>query len=128
MKEEKIIVFDGVCGLCNYAVTLLINIDTQKRFKYTALQGRYVEKLDIEEGIDSIIFYENGQLYYKSTAILRIVRSLGGLWVTSGIFYIIPRFVRDYIYDSIAKYRYRIFGKEQICRMPKEGEEKLFLD
>ncbi len=125
---QKVIFFDGACGLCNTSIEMLIRLDKHKTFKYTSLQGEYVKTLDIEEELDSIIFDEEGMLYYKSTAILRILRSLGGVWVLSNIFYIIPRFLRDFIYDVIAKYRYKLFGKIHSCRMPNKGEEKLFID
>lgn len=102
-------------------------MDEQKKFKYTSLQGEFVKTLDIPNDIDSIIFYQDGKLYYKSNAILKILRSLGGIWVFTNIFYIIPTFVRDYIYDLIAKYRYKIFGKLESCRMPGEDEKALFI-
>jgi len=124
----KIIIFDGICNLCNKSIGLLIILDKEKQFKYTSLQGEYVKKLNLKEGIDSIVFYEDGELYYKSTAILKIFKSVGGVWAFSSIFYVIPRRVRDFIYDIIAKYRYKIFGKMQSCRMPKKGEEELFID
>jgi len=125
---HQVILFDGVCGLCNKSVDILIKMDRRKRFKYTSLQGEYVKTLDIEPDIDSIIFYQDGAVYYKSTAILKILQALGGLWVMTRVFYLIPRVLRDFIYDSIAKYRYRIFGKLESCRMPKEDEKDLFID
>ena len=127
-KEKRIIIFDGVCGLCNKSVDILIKLDRHKIFQYTSLQGEFVKTLDIEPDIDSIVFYEDGNLYYKSTAILKILRSLGGIWIMSNIFYLIPKIIRDFIYDVMAKYRYKIFGKMDNCRMPKEGEEELFID
>ena len=126
--KERIIVFDGICGLCNKSIDLLMKLDTQKHFRYTSLQGKFVKTLGIAQDIDSIIFYEDGILYYKSTAILKILRSLGGIWIIGNIFYLIPNVIRDFIYDIIAKYRYKIFGKRESCRMPKEGEEELFID
>jgi predicted DCC family thiol-disulfide oxidoreductase YuxK len=125
---DKVVVFDGVCGLCNKSLSLLIRIDKNKTLRYTSLQGEYVKELDIEKDIDSIVFYEEGKLYYKSTAVLKIVRSLGGVWGVVNIFYIIPPFIRDAMYDVIAKYRYKIFGKMDSCRMPNKEEEGLFLD
>lgn len=127
-KHEKIIIFDGICGFCNKSVDILIKIDRQKRFKYTSLQGEFVKTLDIEPNIDSIIFYDDGTVYYKSTAILKIFQVLGGIWKVTAIFYLIPHVIRDFIYDVIAKYRYKIFGKRECCRMPKVGEQALFLD
>lgn len=105
-----------------------MRLDKNKTLKYTSLQGEYVKQLDVENGIDSIIFYDEGKLYYKSTAILKILRSLGGVWILANIFYLIPAFIRDTIYDLIAKYRYKIFGKMETCRMPKAGEQELFID
>lgn len=127
-QREKIIIFDGICGLCNKSIDILMKLDTQKIFQYTSLQGEFVKTLDIKPEIDSIIFYEDGYVYYKSTAILKIFRSLGGIWILTQFFYIIPKVLRDFIYDVIAKYRYGIFGKMQSCRMPKEGELELFID
>ena len=128
MQKERIIIFDGVCGFCNQSINLLLKLDKEQIFKYTSLQGEYVKQLAIPKDLDSIVFYEEGKLYYKSTAILKIVRSLGGVWRVATIFLIIPRFIRDFIYDIIAKYRYHIFGKLESCRMPTAEEEALFLD
>ena len=125
---QKVIIFDGICGLCNKSIDILIRLDKNKIFKYTSLQGEYVKILGIDEEIDSIIFYDNSTLYYKSTAILKILRGLGGIWILSNIFYIIPKGVRDFIYDIIAKYRYDTFGKKESCRMPTEDEVALFID
>ncbi len=128
MQKERIIIFDGVCGFCNQSINLLSKLDKEQIFKYTSLQGEYVKQLEIPKDLDSIVFYEEGKLYYKSTAILKIVRSLGGVWRVATIFLIIPRFIRDFIYDIIAKYRYHIFGKLESCRMPSEEEMGLFLE
>ena len=125
---QRIIIFDGLCGLCNKSIDLLIKLDKYKVLQYTSLQGKFVKALNIEADIDSVIFYEDDTIYYRSTAILKILRSLGGGWIFVNIFYLIPRFLRDAIYDIIAKYHYIIFGKMESCRMLKEGEEKLFLD
>lgn len=127
-NSEQIIIFDGICGLCNRSVDILIKLDSQKQFKYTSLQGTFVKTLEINPNIDSIIFYGDSTLYYKSTAILKIFNALGGLWKLANIFYVIPRVVRDFIYDIIAKYRYNIFGKMESCRMPKSEEQALFID
>ena len=127
-NPKKIIIYDGICGLCNKSVDILIKLDRKKNFLYTSLQGEFIKTLNIEPEIDSIIYYENEELYYKSTAILKILDSLGGIWIWTNIFYIIPRVIRDFIYDLIAKYRYTIFGKMVHCRIPKKEEEELFID
>ena len=128
IHSKKVVLFDGVCGLCDRSIKLLIWLDKKSLLKYTPIQGEFIKTLEIEPDIDSIIFYDEGTLYYKSTAILHILRSLGGIWVFTNVFYIIPKVVRDFIYDVIAKYRYKIFGKLESCRMLKEGEQELFLD
>jgi len=127
-NTRKIIIFDGICGLCNKSVDILIKIDTEKIFTYTSLQGEFVKTLDIEANIDSIIFYTDGTVYYKSTAILKIFQALGGIWKITAIFYLIPKMIRDYLYDTIAKYRYKIFGKREHCRLPDADVEDLFID
>ena len=127
-QSEKIIIFDGVCGLCNRSIDILIKLDRQKILQYTSLQGEFFKTLKTEPDIDSIIFYEDGILYYKSTAILKIFQALGGVWKITAIFYLIPKVIRDFLYDLIAKYRYRIFGKMASCRMPQKDERDLFIN
>ena len=127
-KEERVIIFDGICGFCNKAVDILIKLDRHQRFKYTSLQGNYIKTLPIKPNIDSIVYYTEGKLYYKSAAILKILNDLGGLWRITNIFYLLPTFIRDWLYDLIAKYRYKIFGKLERCRVPDKGEKALFIE
>jgi predicted DCC family thiol-disulfide oxidoreductase YuxK len=121
----KIVIYDGVCGLCNHSVKLLIRLDKNKILRYTSLQGEFVKTVALDADIDSIVFYDEGRLYYKSSAILKILRSLGGFWVMVTFFYGVPRFIRDALYDVVAKYRQRFFKSEH-CRMILEQE--LFLE
>jgi len=123
----KIVIYDGVCGLCNHSVKLLIRLDKNKILRYTSLQGEFVKTVALDADIDSIVFYDEGRLYYKSSAILKILRSLGGFWVMVTFFYGVPRFIRDALYDVVAKYRQRFFKSEQ-CRMILEQEQELFLE
>jgi len=74
-----------------------MKLDEDKLFKYSSLQGEFVKELGLKEGIESIVLYEYEKVYYKSTAILKILRSLGSVWVFTNIFYIIPTFIRDFI-------------------------------
>lgn len=127
-EKKRIILFDGICGFCNKSIDLLMRLDETHRLQYTSLQGKFAKTLDIPKSTESIVLYEEGKLYYKSTAILKILRSLGGIWVFTTLFYLIPLFVRDGLYDIIAKYRYKIFGKLQSCRMPRTQEAELFID
>lgn len=125
--SDKVVIFDGECILCNRALSILIKIDRHKILRYTSLQGEYVKRLSLPNDMDSIIFYNEGQLYYKSTAILKILRSLGGVWVVVNMSYVIPMGMRDYLYDIVAKFRYKFFGKMESCRMSKEEEKALFI-
>ena len=124
----KIVIFDGACGFCNQSVKRLIALDRHKIFRYTSLQGKFLKTLSVEPNSDSVIFYDDGILYYKSSAVLKILHSLGGFWVMITIFYVIPRFIRDAVYDGIAKYRYKLSDKQESCRMIYKQEQDLFLD
>ncbi len=126
--SKKVVIFDSECMLCNRSLNVLIKLDRHKVLRYTSLNGEHIKDLGIPKELDSIIFSEDGTLYYKSTAILKILRSLGGIWVLVNVFYLIPKVVRDVVYDAIAKYRYNIFGKMDACRRPQESEAELFID
>ena len=96
---------------------------------FTPLQGETAKKLypngELEK-FDSIAFLQNGKLYYKSTAAIKVCITVGGIWKLTSILYIFPRFIRDFVYDFIAKRRYKWFGIKESCRMPTpEEREKL---
>ncbi|TGM17017.1 DUF393 domain-containing protein [Leptospira selangorensis] len=120
-----IVLFDGVCNLCNGAVNVLLDLDKHKRLKFASLQSEYAKNLiqskSLEEkirGIDSILFWDGKEIHIKSNAIIEICDKLGGFWKILKFSYIIPRPIRNFLYDLIAKNRYRLFGKRESCRMP----------
>ncbi|CAM1333296.1 thiol-disulfide oxidoreductase DCC family protein [Tenacibaculum aestuariivivum] len=130
-KNKKIILFDGVCILCNTAVLKVIKFDTKNQFVFASLQSDIGKKITTHLGIntskiDSIILYEPKIAYYiKSTAALKIMASFGGFWNLTIILKFIPEGFRDYCYDFIAKNRYKWFGKKETCIIPtKEIKEK----
>ncbi|GGD39463.1 thiol-disulfide oxidoreductase DCC family protein [Muriicola marianensis] len=129
----KIILFDGVCNLCNRSVQFVIRRDRKDLFRFAALQSEAGERLVRERGIDtskvdSIILIEPGVAYYvKSEAALRIARGLTGLWPLLGIFLWLPRSFRDLFYDLVARHRYKIFGKQDACMVPSPELRKKFL-
>ena len=134
MKEnKKLILFDGVCNLCNGAIQFVIKRDKEDTFRYAALQSEIGKKLIAEKGIDtskvdSIILIEPGVAYFtKSDAALRIAQEFGGLWKALGVFTWIPRTIRDGVYDFVAKNRYKWFGREDACMIPTPELQAKFL-
>ncbi|WP_109300818.1 thiol-disulfide oxidoreductase DCC family protein [Aquimarina sp. AU474] len=133
-KGKKIILFDGVCNLCNSAINFIINRDKKDVFRYASLQSDIGKKLIIERnidttGIDSILLIDTGVSYYhKSTAALQIAKQLTGIYPLFSVFLILPKFFRDWIYDIIAKNRYKWFGKKESCMIPTPELRALFID
>jgi predicted DCC family thiol-disulfide oxidoreductase YuxK len=129
---QPIIFFDGVCNLCNGAINFIIDHDRNGYFKFAPLQSIAAEQyipLTIKENADSIILINTeGKISSKSTAALKIAKKLNGLWKIFFIFIIIPKFIRDYLYDFIAKNRYKWFGKRDSCRMPTTEIKNRFLE
>ena len=131
-KKDKIILFDGVCNLCNGAVTFIIKRDKNNLFKFATLQSDIAEELLIDklsdkELLDSIVLIENGKQYTKSSAALRIAKNLSGAYPLLYIFMVIPKFLRDWVYSIIAKNRYKWFGKKDACMIPTPELKKKFL-
>jgi len=129
---HSIILFDGVCNLCNGAVNFVIKRDFGNVFKFASLQEKQgtllLKKYAIDaRKLDSIVLIENDSVYTKSSAALRIARKLSKLWPLFIIFIIIPSFIRDGIYDFIAKNRYKWFGKKEQCMIPTPGSREKFL-
>lgn len=133
-KDKKIILFDGVCNLCDSAVQFIIKHDEKDVFRFVSLQsdlGQEIIKyigIDIKK-VDSIILYEPGvAYYYKSAAAIRIAKYLGGIFYFAVIFKFLPTEFTNEIYDYIAKNRYKWFGKKESCLIPTEELKSKFLD
>ena len=127
-----IVLFDGVCNFCNGSVNFMIGHDTAGYFKFAPLQSETGRALLDKFGIDttetdSIILVEDDKAYTHSTAALRIARKLDGLWGWFYIFRFVPRPIRDLFYRLFAKYRYRLFGKKDVCMMPTPELRERFL-
>ena len=122
LKEDPVILFDGVCNLCNGAVQFIIRHDKKKLFHFAPLQGPTATTLLKNrlhpENAESIVLVENATFYFKSTAALRIARKLKGWPVLLYGFIIVPPFIRDRVYDLIARKRYAWFGKQDSCMIP----------
>ena len=125
-EHQSIVLFDGVCNLCNSAVAFIIKRDKKKIFKLSPLQSSLSEELNQQLHfkqllLNSIVLIENNKVYYKSTAALRVVKKLSGPIKFLYIFIIIPPFIRDAVYSVIAKNRYRWFGKRS-CEITEVSE------
>lgn len=133
MKDGKsIILFDGVCTLCNASIDFVMKRDRTNRFLVGALQEPISKKLlsDFQVDpayLDSLVLVEKGKIYFRSTAALRIAKRLSGAWPLFYLFIVIPAFVRDPIYDWIGKNRYRWFCMKSTCRIPSAEERNKFL-
>ena len=133
-KGKKIILFDGVCNLCNNFVNMIIKKDKNNSFVFTALESNHGQKITNHLKIDtskieSIILYEPGVSYdFKSTAALKIMVEFKGFWWCFQLGYILPEPLRDGIYDIVAKNRYKWFGKKDSCMIPTPELKEKFLD
>ena len=129
---SAIILYDGVCGLCNRMVKFTIAHDPEAKFKFAALQSDFgrdmLRKFDLsEKEIDSVVLIKDDRSYIKSAAALRIVRELKGLWKFLYIFAIVPAPIADYFYDIIANNRYKWFGKYDQCMIPTPDIKSRFI-
>ena len=133
-KNKKIILFDGICNLCNDVVLKVIKYDKKNIFLFSSLQSKIGKEITDHLGIDiskidSIILYEPGVSYdIKSTAALKILQDFSGIWSLFSILLLLPEGFRNLIYDYIAKNRYKWFGKKEKCMIPSSELKEKFLD
>jgi predicted DCC family thiol-disulfide oxidoreductase YuxK len=128
---ENIVFFDGHCGLCNGTVNQLIRIDAGRRLRYAPLQGESARArfphLNQSEP-STILFWSNGALSDRSEAALRILLQVGGVYAAIGkLLGLIPRGLANRLYDFVARHRYRVFGRSDVCRLPSPEISQLFL-
>ena len=132
-NEKFLVLFDGVCNLCNASVQYIIKHDKKDKFRFTALQSEIGQQIIKTNQIDtfkmdSIILYsEKIGISYKSTAALKIAMVLGFPISVLGVFMIIPLFLRNWVYDFIAKNRYKWYGKRESCMVPNPEFKKKFI-
>jgi predicted DCC family thiol-disulfide oxidoreductase YuxK len=131
--NKKIILFDGVCNLCDSTVQFLIKHDKKDIFRFVAIQSEIGQEIISHIGIDtsktdSIILYEPGHAYYyKAQAALNIATSLGGMYSLMGIFKILPNGLSNMVYDYIARNRYKWYGKKDACMLPTSEMRAKFI-
>ena len=133
MESKSIILFDGVCNLCNNAVQFVIKHDPTDTFMFAALQSATGQKLLQQYnlpkvGFDSFVLIQNGKVFLKSTAALQVVKQLSGPVKSLYGFIIVPSFIRNAVYTVIAKNRYKWFGKKDNCMIPTASLKAKFLN
>jgi predicted DCC family thiol-disulfide oxidoreductase YuxK len=127
-----IIVFDGVCNLCNSSVQFILKRDRKNQFQFASLQGHFGQQVLRaqqlkQDQFNSFILMEGNIVYTRSTAVLRVMKHLGGAWALGYGFIIIPKFLRDGLYNLIAKNRYKWFGRKEECWVPTPELQGKFL-
>jgi predicted DCC family thiol-disulfide oxidoreductase YuxK len=129
---QAILLYDGVCGLCDRFVRFVLRHDTHGTLKFGTLQGAYGEAARAAAPelatIDSLVLLTPSGAYVRSTAALEVLRYIGGLWAATLVLYAFPRALRDWGYDQIAARRYRMFGKYDSCPIPDASVRARFLD
>ena len=133
--EKYIVLFDGVCNFCNGAVNFIVDRDKQAKFVFASLQSEIGSEIlnnyrlsTRHKALDSIVLVKNNRVYVKSRAALEIAKELDGSWPLFYAFIILPPFIRDFFYDLLAKYRYKLFGKSETCRIPTADIRDRFLE
>lgn len=131
-RQQPIVLFDGVCNLCNRAVQFIIKRDPHARISFASLQSSIGQQL-LERNkmpksdFNTFVFIENGKIQTKSTAALKILRYLNGVWKWGYLLIVIPRPIRDAFYSYVAKNRYKWFGIQEHCMIPTKDTKKRFL-
>lgn len=128
----KIILFDGVCNLCNASVDFVLRYDKNNVFKFASQQSEVGQNLMkqkrlLQSQLGTIIFIDEDQVYTKSSAVFMIASYLKGFPKVLKLFSVFPKSITDFMYDGIAENRYRWFGKKNTCRLPSEEEKSKFL-
>lgn len=128
-----VVLFDGVCNLCNSSVNWIIDHDKKNVFRFASLQSDYgkgvVEKLKLHGNyMDTVVMVEDERAWMRSDAVLQILNRLGGLYSFAMVFYIVPRIIRDAIYKYVAANRYKWYGKRDSCRIPTPALKSKFIE
>ena len=137
-ESNPIVLYDGVCGLCNRLVQFLLKRDTHDRFRFASLQSEFAHHLLTRQGADPhdldtvYVVKDYGQpeqsLLARSDAVLYMLAQLGGVWKLAGVGRVLPKAVRDVLYNVVARNRYRVFGKHESCMLPEPKHREKFLD
>ena len=132
LRDRLVVLFDGVCNLCNSSVNFLLDADKAGRLRFASLQSEAGKKLlerlgQGDHGLSSIVFIEGDKVHTHSGGVLRICKYLPGIWRLGAAFLIVPPFLRDWVYGIVARNRYSWVGKREECRIPEPGIRDRFL-
>lgn len=128
-----VLLFDGVCNLCSSSVQFVLKRNDKENVKFASLQSDFAanalkqSELPVDY-LNSLVLLEQGKTYVQSDAALQLTKHLNGLWKLGSIFLIVPKFIRNPVYDWVAKNRYRWYGKKDACWIPEPKWESRFLD
>lgn len=129
---SSIVLFDGDCHICNWSIQFIMKRDPYGKFKFASLQGEIGQKLrrtfKVNPMLDSVLLVQNDRIWSKSTAALRICRSLNGPARLLYFFILVPRPIRDSLYNFVARNRFHWFGRKNECRLPTKEERRRLLD
>jgi predicted DCC family thiol-disulfide oxidoreductase YuxK len=130
---DDIVLFDGVCNFCDASVQFIIRKEKKPELKFASLQSEtgieLLKKYELfNSSIDSIVYIKNGKAHIKSSAALHIAKKLKGLYPLLFVFIVVPSFIRDAVYDFVARNRYKWFGKKETCAIPDPSLRKRFVD
>jgi predicted DCC family thiol-disulfide oxidoreductase YuxK len=131
--NQTVLLFDGICNLCNGFVNFIIKRDQMGNIKFSSLQSSFGQKISElyqlpKEDFETLVFLDNDNYYLRSTAVLKLTQKLGGFWKLFYIFILIPAPIRDFVYKQVSKNRYKIFGKKETCMVPDKNLEARFIN
>ncbi len=131
--QNPIVLFDGVCNLCNAAVLFIIKRDKKNLFRFASLQSSFgqsvLQKFHLSsDALNSFILFEKGKVYTRSAGALLVAKKLSGVWPLLYAFIVVPRFIRDAVYNFIANNRYKWFGKKEACWIPSPALQAKFIE
>ena len=130
-RYNNVVLFDGVCNLCNTSIDFIVRNEKENHLLFASLQSDVGQEILASQNVkhipDSIVYFTNGELHFKSEAVLTVAKHLNFPYSLLSLLGFIPLAVRDIVYDWVAHNRYRIFGKKETCRVPTPAERKKFL-
>lgn len=128
---ERVVLFDGVCNLCSSSVQFIIARNSKKNIKFTSLQSDFgqaqLSKYQLPPEVRTIVLIKDGKSFIRSDAVLEICKDLNGLYPILSLYQLIPRPLRDWVYDFVARHRYRWFGKKDQCWIPSPELQSRFI-